>query len=187
MLYLWTHLRVSFNAYMSILVAIQVIYRALTRRLTTGWYFIIAQWPKWIGLDDRTVFSWAGCHNAWPVVEAVCPARDGGRHRLSSGGLAPLAPSSPALPSPLSLLRGSHSEGQAWAPSSSSAGSSPGTHIGPSCCWLAWHKVGPWARAWAAVAAPGLAGPARCAIVSCACQVPTRRSGRATQRDIYRI
>jgi hypothetical protein len=27
---------VSFNAYISILVAIQVIYRALTRRLTTG-------------------------------------------------------------------------------------------------------------------------------------------------------
>jgi hypothetical protein len=36
MLYLWTRLRVSFNAYMSILVAIQVIYRALFRRLTTG-------------------------------------------------------------------------------------------------------------------------------------------------------
>jgi hypothetical protein len=36
MLYLWTRLRVSFNAYMSILVAIQVIYRALTRRLMIG-------------------------------------------------------------------------------------------------------------------------------------------------------
>jgi hypothetical protein len=36
MLYLWTRLRVSYYAYMSILVAIQVIYRALTRRLTTG-------------------------------------------------------------------------------------------------------------------------------------------------------
>jgi hypothetical protein len=36
MLYLWTRLRVSFNAYMLILVAIQVIYQALTRRLTTG-------------------------------------------------------------------------------------------------------------------------------------------------------
>jgi hypothetical protein len=36
MMYLWTRLRVSFNAYMWILVAIQVIYRALTRRLTTG-------------------------------------------------------------------------------------------------------------------------------------------------------
>jgi hypothetical protein len=34
-LYLWTRLRVSFNAYMSILVAIKVIYRALTPRLTT--------------------------------------------------------------------------------------------------------------------------------------------------------
>jgi hypothetical protein len=36
MLYLWTRLRVSFNAYMTILVAIQVIYRAITRQLTTG-------------------------------------------------------------------------------------------------------------------------------------------------------
>jgi hypothetical protein len=36
MLYLWTRFRVSFNAHMSILVAIQVIYRALTQRLTTG-------------------------------------------------------------------------------------------------------------------------------------------------------
>jgi hypothetical protein len=36
MLYFWTRLRVSFNAYISILVAIQVIYRALTRQLTTG-------------------------------------------------------------------------------------------------------------------------------------------------------
>jgi hypothetical protein len=35
LLYLWTRLRVSFDAYMSILVAV-VIYRALTRRLTTG-------------------------------------------------------------------------------------------------------------------------------------------------------
>jgi hypothetical protein len=34
MLYLWTRLRVSFNAYISILIAIQVIYRPLTRRLT---------------------------------------------------------------------------------------------------------------------------------------------------------
>jgi hypothetical protein len=34
-LYLWTHLRMSFNAYMTILVAIEVIYRVLTRRLTT--------------------------------------------------------------------------------------------------------------------------------------------------------
>jgi hypothetical protein len=31
MMYLWTRLPVSFNAYISILVAIQVIYRALTR------------------------------------------------------------------------------------------------------------------------------------------------------------
>jgi hypothetical protein len=36
MLYLWTRLRVSFNAYMSILVAIEVIYRVLTRQLTIG-------------------------------------------------------------------------------------------------------------------------------------------------------
>jgi hypothetical protein len=36
MMYLWTRLRVSFNAYISILVAIQVIYWALTRQLTTG-------------------------------------------------------------------------------------------------------------------------------------------------------
>jgi hypothetical protein len=36
MFYLWTRLRVSFNAYKSILVAIKVIYRVLTRRLTTG-------------------------------------------------------------------------------------------------------------------------------------------------------
>jgi hypothetical protein len=35
MLYLWTRLRVSFNAYISILVAILVIYLALTRQLTT--------------------------------------------------------------------------------------------------------------------------------------------------------
>jgi hypothetical protein len=42
MVYLWTRLRVSFDAYMLILVAIQVIYRALTRRLTTRLYFIIA-------------------------------------------------------------------------------------------------------------------------------------------------
>jgi hypothetical protein len=35
MLYLWTRLRVSFNEYISILVSIQVIYRVLTRRLTT--------------------------------------------------------------------------------------------------------------------------------------------------------
>jgi hypothetical protein len=35
-MYLWTRLRVSFDAYISILVAIQVIYWALTRRLTTG-------------------------------------------------------------------------------------------------------------------------------------------------------
>jgi hypothetical protein len=36
MMYLWTRLRVSFNAYILILVAIQVIYRVLTRRLMTG-------------------------------------------------------------------------------------------------------------------------------------------------------
>jgi hypothetical protein len=36
MMYLWTRLQESFNAYISILVAIQVIYRALIRRLTTG-------------------------------------------------------------------------------------------------------------------------------------------------------
>jgi hypothetical protein len=36
MMYLWTHLRVTFNAYISILVAIQVIHRTLTRRLTTA-------------------------------------------------------------------------------------------------------------------------------------------------------
>jgi transposase InsO family protein len=28
----------------------------------TGWYFITAEWPKWIGLGGSTVFSWAGCH-----------------------------------------------------------------------------------------------------------------------------
>jgi hypothetical protein len=33
---LWTCLRVSFNAYCRSLVGIQVIYRALTRQLTTG-------------------------------------------------------------------------------------------------------------------------------------------------------
>jgi hypothetical protein len=64
MMYLWTRLRVSFNTYISILVAIQVIYRALSRQLTTRWYFIIAWWPKWIGLGDSTVFSWAGCHRS---------------------------------------------------------------------------------------------------------------------------
>jgi hypothetical protein len=41
LMYLWTRLRVSFNAYIDP-CAIQVIYRALTRRLTTGWYLIIA-------------------------------------------------------------------------------------------------------------------------------------------------
>jgi hypothetical protein len=35
-------LRVSFNAYCRSFVDIQVIYRALTRQLTTWWYFIIA-------------------------------------------------------------------------------------------------------------------------------------------------
>jgi hypothetical protein len=38
---LWTRLRVSFNAYFDPLCVIQVIYRALTRQLTTRWYFII--------------------------------------------------------------------------------------------------------------------------------------------------
>jgi hypothetical protein len=33
---LWTHLRVSFNAYVDPLFEFQVIYRALTRQLTTG-------------------------------------------------------------------------------------------------------------------------------------------------------
>jgi hypothetical protein len=33
---LWTRLRVSFNAYVNPLYEIQVIYRALTRQLTTG-------------------------------------------------------------------------------------------------------------------------------------------------------
>jgi hypothetical protein len=33
---LWTHLRVSFNAYVDPLSEFQVIYRALTRQLTTG-------------------------------------------------------------------------------------------------------------------------------------------------------
>jgi hypothetical protein len=39
---LWTRLRVSFNAYDDPLYEFQVIYRALTRQLTTGWYFTIA-------------------------------------------------------------------------------------------------------------------------------------------------
>jgi hypothetical protein len=34
MLYLWTRLPVSFNAYIPILIAIQLIYGPLTRRLT---------------------------------------------------------------------------------------------------------------------------------------------------------
>jgi hypothetical protein len=33
---LWTRLRVSFNAYVDPLYEFQVIYRALTRQLTTG-------------------------------------------------------------------------------------------------------------------------------------------------------
>jgi hypothetical protein len=33
---LWTRLRVSFNAYVDPLYVLQVIYRALTRQLTTG-------------------------------------------------------------------------------------------------------------------------------------------------------
>jgi hypothetical protein len=33
---LWSHLRVSFNAYVDPLFKFQVIYRALTRQLTTG-------------------------------------------------------------------------------------------------------------------------------------------------------
>jgi hypothetical protein len=39
---LWTRLRVSFNAYADLLYEFHVIYRALTRQLTTGWYFTIA-------------------------------------------------------------------------------------------------------------------------------------------------
>jgi hypothetical protein len=39
---LWTRLRVSFNAYVGPLYEFQVIYRALTRQLTTGLYFTIA-------------------------------------------------------------------------------------------------------------------------------------------------
>jgi hypothetical protein len=33
---------VSFNAYVDPLYEFQVIYRVLTRQLTTGWYFTIA-------------------------------------------------------------------------------------------------------------------------------------------------
>jgi hypothetical protein len=71
MFYLWTRLRVSFNAHMSILVAMKVIYRVLTRQLMTGRYFIIARWPKWIGLGDSTVFSWAGCHTHPPTLSTL--------------------------------------------------------------------------------------------------------------------
>jgi hypothetical protein len=39
---LWTRIRVSFNAYVDPLYEFQVIYRVLTRQLTTGWYFTIA-------------------------------------------------------------------------------------------------------------------------------------------------
>jgi hypothetical protein len=39
---LWTRPRVSFNAYVDPLYELQVIYRALTRQLTTGGYFTIA-------------------------------------------------------------------------------------------------------------------------------------------------
>jgi hypothetical protein len=39
---LWTRLRVSFNAYVDTLFDVQVIYRALTRQLTTAGYFTIA-------------------------------------------------------------------------------------------------------------------------------------------------
>jgi hypothetical protein len=38
---LWTRLRVSFNAYVDPLYEFQVIYQALTRQLTIGWYFTI--------------------------------------------------------------------------------------------------------------------------------------------------
>jgi hypothetical protein len=39
---LWTRIRVSFNAYVDPLYVFQVIYRALTRQLTTGRYFTIS-------------------------------------------------------------------------------------------------------------------------------------------------
>jgi hypothetical protein len=39
---LWTRLRVGFNAYVDPLYDFQVIYRALTRQPTTGWYVTIA-------------------------------------------------------------------------------------------------------------------------------------------------
>jgi hypothetical protein len=39
---LWTRLRMSFNAYVDPPYEFLVIYRALTRQLTTGWYFTIA-------------------------------------------------------------------------------------------------------------------------------------------------
>jgi hypothetical protein len=39
---LWTRLRMSFNAYVDPLYEFQVIYQALTRQLTIGWYFTIA-------------------------------------------------------------------------------------------------------------------------------------------------
>jgi hypothetical protein len=39
---LWIRLRVIFNAYVDTLFDVQVIYRALTRQLTTGGYFTIA-------------------------------------------------------------------------------------------------------------------------------------------------
>jgi hypothetical protein len=39
---LWTRLRVSFNAYVDPLYEFRVIYRALTRQLTIGWYFTVA-------------------------------------------------------------------------------------------------------------------------------------------------
>jgi hypothetical protein len=40
---LWTRLRMSFNTYVDPLYEFQVIYQALTRQLTKGGYFTIAQ------------------------------------------------------------------------------------------------------------------------------------------------
>jgi hypothetical protein len=58
---LWTRLRVSFNACVDPLYVLQVIYRALTRQLTTDTLLLLSDQSGSV-LGDSTVFSWAGCH-----------------------------------------------------------------------------------------------------------------------------
>jgi hypothetical protein len=62
MLYLWTRLRVIFNAYMSILVAISDL-PGVNPATNDRMIFYYCLMTKVIGLGGSTVFSWAGCHN----------------------------------------------------------------------------------------------------------------------------